>query len=128
MMSIDYIQSESRKAARIAARQHKRPYVVSAEELDNWKRNGLNFGFPFPFIGGYVPRGFKKTDNLYFVDSSGFGSEGESALTARGFIDKLRAGYAYAIAEAGQFQVYVQEYTAPAFSKGTFTGADLAEN
>ena len=48
--------------------------------------------------------------NEYFVDSSGFGREGESALTASQFIAKVKKGFAYAISGVGQFQVYIKEY------------------
>ena len=62
-----------------------------------------------PFIGGRCPRGFKRTE-LFFVDNSGFGTESESALTARQFLTKVKQGFYYAIKQAGQFQVYIQEF------------------
>ncbi len=48
--------------------------------------------------------------NRFFVDSSGWGIEGEAALTINQFLEKVKAGKYYAIIEAGQFQVYVGEY------------------
>jgi hypothetical protein len=48
--------------------------------------------------------------SLVQVDSSGFGAENEMALTQDGWISAIReagAGYAYAIVEAGQFQVVI---------------------
>lgn len=46
----------------------------------------------------------------FFVDSSGFGSEGELALTFNQFLMKVKKGYGYGISGQGQFQVYISEY------------------
>lgn len=82
-----------------------KPYVLKFHEL-----HPCNFPpFPFPYLGDYQPKGWRKTAE-YFVDSSGFGSEGEPALTIGGFIKKLKVGFGYAITSAGQFQVHVGEY------------------
>lgn len=108
MMDLATIASESRKAAGRAARAKKQPFIVEQDDLP-WRHKS----FPFPFIGNYTPRGWKKTENLYFVDSSGFGEPGEPALTVSQFAAKLRSGFGYAIIEVGQFQVYIQEYTPP---------------
>jgi hypothetical protein len=59
-----------------------------------------------PFIGDYVPEGFYLEDSL-FVDTSGFGSESEPAMTQEMFFKRLTVGKAYAVIEAGEFQVYV---------------------
>lgn len=48
--------------------------------------------------------------NSYFVDSSGFGSDGEPALTFDKFLNKVKDGFYYGIQEVGQFQVYIGEY------------------
>lgn len=60
-------------------------------------------------IGEKIPLGYELT-NTYFVDSSGFGQEGEIALTLGQFLNKVKAGLYYAIKEAGQFQVYINEF------------------
>ncbi len=52
---------------------------------------------------------FVKVDE-FFVDSSGWGQDDESALTINQFLKKVKAGRYYAIIEAGQFQVRVGEY------------------
>ena len=65
--------------------------------------------FPFPNIGSHRPKGWKVM-NVYFVDSSGLGREGEGALTARQFMERLKVGRAYAITEEGQFQVRCTEF------------------
>jgi hypothetical protein len=107
MMSVDTIRAMSRDAARKAAKDRKEPFIVEAEDIADWKVSLR--GFPFPFIGTYVPKGWKLVDT-YFVDSSGMGSDNEPALSVRQFIDKLEPGYGYAVTEAGQFQVYVGKY------------------
>jgi len=97
----------SQEAARKAARLHKVPYIVWPQDLEGWKAGHIN-SLPFPFLGSYVPKGWKMV-NEYFVDLSGFGAPGEPALTLKQFIDKVRVDYGYAITEAGQFQVYIGE-------------------
>ena len=62
-----------------------------------------------PFLANYIPEGFKIV-NTFFVDSSGMGAENESALTFRQFLVKVKKGFGYGIKEAGQFQVYINEY------------------
>jgi len=108
MMSIATIHEMSRKAARKAAREHKIPFMVEAEDMGHIE----NVLHGIPYIGTYVPKGYKRVDS-YFVDSSGFGSESEPAMTFGAFCKKVRErgpGYAYAITEVGQFQVYVGVY------------------
>ena len=46
----------------------------------------------------------------FFVDSSGWGEEGEAALTIGQFLKKVKVGKYYAVIEEGQFQVHVGEY------------------
>lgn len=46
----------------------------------------------------------------YFVDSSGFGSDNEPAMTYGNFIKQIKKGRAYGISDRGQFQVYVREF------------------
>ena len=48
--------------------------------------------------------------NEYFVDSSGFGSSSEPALTANAFLAQVKANRYYGITSQGQFQVYISEY------------------
>jgi len=98
------IRAMSDRAARKAARKKLYPYMIESQgEIEDMPP------FPFPFIGSYVPRGWKMVDS-YFVDSSGFGGENEPALTAERFIGKLKVGKGYAVIEQGQFQVYVGEF------------------
>jgi hypothetical protein len=62
-----------------------------------------------PNIHTQSPAGFKLIQ-IYFVDSSGFGQEGESALTFPQFVSKVKIGKYYAIVDAGQFQVNIGEF------------------
>ena len=108
MMSPAAIRNISRQAAARAARNHQTPFMMEQEDLDETERVLRHI----PFLGNYLPKGFEKVDE-YFVDSSGFGEEGEPALTFRQFCAKVQqngSGYGYAITEAGQFQVYVGVY------------------
>lgn len=114
MMDLATIRAMSRKAAREAARDRKHPLIVEQEDVEDALRAldlGFSPGLSFPFLGDYVPPGWKRTDREpMFVDSSGFGQEGEPAMTIPAFVRALRPGYGYAVIEAGQFQVYVAEY------------------
>lgn len=113
MMSPKVIDDIARQAAAKARANGYRPVLITEEikqkALEEW-RAGRHPNLHIPFIGDYVPKGYEKTDMFLFVDSSGLGSRGESALTQDEFIERLRPGYAYAVVEAGEFQVYVQEY------------------
>ncbi|MCB7128153.1 MAG: hypothetical protein J3T61_01280 [Candidatus Brocadiales bacterium] len=104
MFSLETIQGIQREAAARAAADEKVPFVVWEEDLAAFPP------FPFPFLGDYVPPGWKQ-DRTWFVDSSGFGRPGEAALTATQFRDHLKVGKGYAIVGQRQFQVYVGEYS-----------------
>lgn len=104
MMDLATIKQVNEEKCNEAKENNVEPFVIeNQEQIDSFK------GFPFPHIGDYRPKGWKLIET-YFVDSSGFGAEDESALSFRKFLDKLRVGYGYAITEAGQFQVYVGEF------------------
>ncbi len=116
MMSPSYIAELSRQAARKAAREKKYPLLVEQGDIDACHlllERGQLPHLGIPFIGDWRPRGYKPVGEPLFVDSSGFGSASEPALTQREFVARLRAGYAYAVIEAGQFQCYVQEFIPP---------------
>lgn len=113
MMDPRTIQALSDEAARKARRGGQLPYGFFDEaEVDRVEASGRA---PLPFLGSYVPRGYKLVDQL-FVDSSGFGCEDEPALTQGQFFARVREHvrdgnrYFYAVTEAGQFQVYVGVY------------------
>jgi hypothetical protein len=113
VLSLSAIRQISRDAAVRAARDNRIPFTVEPQDLADWKARfkAGNLKFPFPFLGNYVPQGWKRTDRpLLFVDSSGQGREDEPALTVTATIDALIPGRAYAVIETGQFQLYVAEY------------------
>lgn len=62
-----------------------------------------------PLLNTTEINGYEYIQN-YFVDSSGFGQEYETALTFNSFIEKIKVGFAYAITEAGHFQVNIGEF------------------
>jgi hypothetical protein len=111
MQSLSQIQQASREAAQKAAAQKKVPFVVEMEDVQALMHDNASGRVHFPFLGDYVPRGWKRTDTEpFFVDATGFGKPGEPALTCKQFASKLVPGRGYAVIEAGEFQVYVAEY------------------
>ncbi len=109
MMSGQQIREISDKATRKAMKAKKKPYRITQDDLDKLKAGSAEPLSRFPFLGDYVYETWVKMED-YFVDSSGFGSDDEPALTIPQFIDKLVVGRGYAITEAGEFQVYIGEY------------------
>jgi hypothetical protein len=102
---------ELRQAAHKTAKLYKIPFTVEAEDIADWRYTGSLPRFSFPFLGDYVPQGWQRADReLMFVDNSGFGSPNEPATTQRRFLESLTPGKAYAIVEAGEFQVYIAEF------------------
>ena len=110
MWGLETIRHMNEEAATKARDVGSVPYRMgSLDELDKWPP------FPFPHLGyacGEVDGTHKRLDTL-FVDSSGYGSEGEAALTLGAFIARLTALYdehgplLLAVEEVGQFQVYI---------------------
>ena len=77
MYSLETIKSMNREAERNAKNEGKEPFLIENEfDIDAMPP------FPFPYIGDYVPKGWKKTAE-FFVDSSGMGADNESALSVR---------------------------------------------
>ena len=101
MMSLETIRAISEEKAIEAAAENKQPYVAY-EDHDP----GV---FNCPHLGDYIPEGWVEIEEL-FVDSSGFGSENEPALTTDQFLEKVKGGLGYAVSEAGQFQVFVRVF------------------
>ena len=101
MYGIDEIKRMNQEQARKS--RGKQPYVASASTDFDAIRQIPNFG-------DYRPKGWKLGE-VYFVDSSGMGQEGESALTINQFLKEVKAGKGYAIIEAGQFQVKIGEFS-----------------
>lgn len=106
MMDLATIEALSRRAARIAAKQKKQPFIVEQSDLNKWAAGPTRL--PFPNIGSLRPKGWKKVTSL-FCDSSGCGLESEPALTYSGMIRELNkwVGHGVAITSCGQFQLYL---------------------
>ena len=111
MLSGSAIQSISDVAAYRAAQDAREPLLIWNAEQD---AHGL------PFLGPYVPQGWRPEGDTLLVDSSGFGAPGELALTFGQFIEHIEThpALAWAIVEAGQFQVVVQGYIEDADAEG----------
>jgi len=116
MMDLATIRELSREQARRAARSRLRPFVVTVEDLEDWRAGlaaGHNPRWPFPNIGTYVPHGWKESERApLFCDKCGDGDGGRSAST-EDLLAWLRVGYGYAIVEEGEFQLYVGEFVPP---------------
>jgi hypothetical protein len=121
MMSLATIREFQRQAAAKARRQHKLPFEVTEEDLQDWNQmivSGHLPSLPFPNLGDFVSKGWTKEED-FFVDSTGWGSETEPALTIRALVmEKLEVGKAYAITECGEFQLYISSFIPPAVRKG----------
>jgi hypothetical protein len=127
MMSLQQIESESRRAARRSAAEGRGPLVIEPSDLSNLKQavHGV------PFLGNRTPRGFKVLDTYgmldlvegysypysykeLFVDLSGFGAPHEPALTSDQFLYAVRTlverhgAIALSLSECGQFQGHVR--------------------
>lgn len=122
MMSAEFIRSESERHARKAKRNGAVPCFLTGLGDDAIRDARI------PFLGDYVPRGFVRVNvgetfgahhgagtlgHAYLlVDSSGWGSPGELAMTFHQFGEfaQRNPSHGYAIAEAGQFQVVLAVY------------------
>ena len=107
LQTIDYLNQQ---AARKARRGKKEPFVPVLDQIAAFPP------FPFPHLGPYVPAGWERAEETWFVDSSGWGKPGEPALSVEQFGDELRQyvndnpDHGFAIVESGQFQCYVGAY------------------
>ena len=101
MFSLEQIVAMNNKATKKAKKEGLQPYIAKYNSDEGVKA--------CPRLGDYIPKGWKVV-NTYFVDSSGFGAEDELALTFEQFLKKVKRGFGYALAECGQFQVYINEY------------------
>ena len=111
MMSLGDIERLNRQATRRSQAERKVPALIEACDVQAY-RDGDEDAIAIPMIGDRLPRGYRKVGEPLFCDHSGFGSEGESALTLRGLLAILeqRAPSYWGIVESGEFQSYAQEY------------------
>jgi hypothetical protein len=109
MMDHNAIRYLNRKVAVQAARAHREPVIAEKEDIAALIAHGSASGFSIPNIGYHKPKGWREVGR-YFVDKSGWGTEGEPALTQPQFFQKMKAGRGYAMVEEGEFQCYVAEF------------------
>jgi hypothetical protein len=102
MYDLATIKAMNREAGKISRERGSQPFLLRNEGDKNY----LN---KIPNLGTHRPSGWRLVKR-YFVDSSGFGSEDESALTFSSFVKRTKVGRAYGIIEAGQFQVRIGEF------------------
>ena len=101
MYSLNEIIALNDETSVKADEQKLQPYVAECD--------GDEGVFKYPNFGYYRPQGWKEV-GTYFVDNSGFGGDGEPALTAEKFQASVKEGYGYAVTEEGQFQVHITEF------------------
>jgi len=126
MMSPETIRSLSKQAARRSREQHLEPLLVRNEDrgvLSEHLRHMPNLGDRVPrgwkrvpacslteSTSGLVPFGGPEAFHYIEVDSSGWGSPTELALTFGQFcqwVSEAPGELGYAIVEEGQFQVVI---------------------
>lgn len=106
MYDIETIIAMEQKAARKAKRHGLKPVVLRS---DVHTANTIEQLHEIPFTGSYVPKGWKLIKS-YMVDSSGFGSDYEPALTIDAFLKSIKIGVGYAIIKVAQFQIVMGEF------------------
>jgi len=110
--SADAIEDAAEFATTAARRAGVKPVQFTAEAIEAAKQDPLQVTRLIPFIGTYVPKGYKLDAEL-FVDATGLGAAYEPALTLQMFVAKLDPMKAYAVVQAGQFQVYIGVFDPP---------------
>lgn len=123
MFSPSVFKAKQQESAQKASQENKEPYVLwNEDEIDEFPP------FPFPDLGDYFPEDcpedweYVRDDDgekkLFLVDSSGFGSRTEPALTVEQFKSELQEVVeeykddviGFGIYEQGQFQLHVAVY------------------
>jgi hypothetical protein len=127
MMSLSAIRDLSREAAAKAAKENKVPLVLDEHDLKDLREKGTltKGGGGIPFIGDNVPDGWERVNvwedddwperskyeyegsGCYMVDTSGYGSPEEPALTVSQMGEIFKPGFGYALVESGQFQGHI---------------------
>lgn len=111
MMGIAEIRDINRRMTRKARRNKTEPFVPTEAHRAKFA-DGVLCG-NIPFLADYVPKGWVKEPDEFFVDTSGFGRDDEPALSHRQFALRLALlppGWGVAMTEQGQFQGYVAVY------------------
>jgi hypothetical protein len=112
MMDLHTIRILNDRATRKAKTREVQPLVLGEEEdIDNLGKPG----YVIPNLGDHCPAGWKLLET-WFCDHSGFGGEGEPALTLGQLKSKMKGcirdgkSYGYGIVECGQFQLHLGVY------------------
>ena len=115
--SYSYIRKLTDEATLLAQQAGLRPTLAS-EAAMNWRRSKR---FNVPFIGNYVPEGWVRGDEQFFVDTTGRAVPGSQAIPATEFYKKLIENtdptVGYGVIEMGQTQVTVVLYRKEAHAK-----------
>lgn len=109
MMSIETIVALNAEVGAEARELDLEPYVFSAFDLKNLADGDLYPLRRIPNLGDWTPDGWTEVER-YFVDKSGFGRDGEPALTAQKFAKRIKPGLGFGIVEEGQFQIYIAAF------------------
>jgi hypothetical protein len=112
MMDMATVRYYARKAGSAARREGLEPYQPTGlADIDF-----ANPGFRIPNLGTYVPTGWRRTEDVWFVDKTGWGREDEPALTVPRFVEKIREYFSthstagFGVIYEGEFQVYVAAF------------------
>jgi len=140
MMSADYMDQLKRDAANRSRRENITPTLLLPAHKEGklkpsipfigdrtWKRDWIEVDLKklLPRVDAY-DRGDVRDSNIFFVDSSGFGSEHELAITLRKFLAMAPVGFGYAVVGVGQFQVCVKCFIPPTSMRTTGVNYDVA--
>jgi len=101
-------------AAKIAERENKQPFIITAADLRHYQKDvtdGVYPALPFPFFGNYVPKGYRVVSK-YVLDTTAAAVEGKPVLTFRTFVGKLREGFGYGVTDAEPDKVFIAEFEA----------------
>lgn len=126
MFSLSTIKAMNVKAAERSEEAGDVPCLLDAGDVYELQNGDYSILKNFMHLGPYLPvgwhrvrldrydpdpRGIYMGDNdgygAYFVDSSGFGDIGESALSVDEFVKRVKPGYGYALIEIGEFQAKI---------------------
>jgi hypothetical protein len=112
MLDLATIHEMAAEAAQEAAQEGREPY-------EYWDGEPIGPPFHFPFLGNYVPDGWRKRDNDLFVDKSGWGAPTEPAMTIDALVAEIKRllcttppdkRLGFAITLEGEFQLYLGVY------------------
>jgi len=135
MMDIETIVAMNKKQGRKAKRNGRAPTQFEEEDIIQAEEGLLTPLKKITNLGNYIPKGWKRfnTNELkdqlglpydwkfldnggLFVDSSGFGSDNEPALSVRQCLEtisklfRIRGDLGFAICSEGQFQLTIGVY------------------